>query len=145
MFKGPSQGLGPALMGGLGHLLNTWRGLGVQGPGARAHRGLGPKTLGPPQGLGARAPERLETEQFFVVLKSLLVGGWRRGGSQLKRLPQMWGPGGKRARDTPPTPPPPLRVFTLSITETIQHAPQGRRITLTEIMSYSLNSLKEAI
>ena len=51
---------------------------------------------GPPQGLGGPG-----TDQFFVVvLKSLLVGGWRRGGSQLKRLPQMWGPGGKRARDS---------------------------------------------
>ena len=105
--------------------------------------GLGPglteKGPGPPGAWGS-GPTRPKTEQFFVVLKSLLVGGWRRGGSQLKRLPQMWGPGGKRARDTPPTPPPPptpaaflgckgekKRVFTLSVTETIQHAPQGRR------------------
>ena len=85
------------------------------GAWARAHRGLGPG----PQRLGARAFRGLgpgaqsgwgrpKTEsarnQFFVILKSLLVGGWRRGGSQLKRLPQMWGPGGKRARDIPPTP-----------------------------------------
>ena len=49
--------------------------------------GPGPGAWGPgPQGLGARAPERLpnpKRNQFFVVLKSLLVGGWRRGGSQL--------------------------------------------------------------
>ena len=53
------------------------------------------------------------------------------------------GDGWKRARDTPPTPPPcpppsallgckgeKKRVFILSVTETIQHAPQGRRIVL---------------
>ena len=111
---------------------------GLAGPqrlGARAPRGLGP---GPQSGWGLD-PKTESRNQFFVILKSLLVGGWRRGGSQLKRLPQMWGPGGKRARDTPPTPPPPpppaflgckgerKRVFTLSVTETIQHAPQGRR------------------
>ena len=98
-------------------------------------RGLGPG----PTGAWGPGPRPKLNNQFFVILKSLLVGGWRRGGSQLKRLPQMWGPGGKRARDTPPTPPPPpppaflgckgerKRVFTLSVTETIQHAPQGRR------------------
>ena len=93
-------------------------GPGPQGLGARAPAAWGPG----PQGLGARAPERLGPRpkncQFFVILKSLLAGGWRRGGSQLKRLPQMWGPGGKGERK---------RVFTLSVTETIQHAPQGRR------------------
>ena len=93
--------------------------------GGRANGPTGAWGPRPPENLGARAPERLDPglshDQFFVVLKSLLVGGWRRGGSQLKRLPQMWGPGGKRARDTPPTPPHPLlackgerkRVFTL--------------------------------
>ena len=70
------------------------------------------------------------------------------GDGRLKRLPRRWGPGGKRARDTPPTPPRPpptpapaflgckgekKRVFTLSVTETIQHAPQGRRITFLDI------------
>ena len=43
------------------------------------------------QGLGARP----QTEPCDVVLKRLLVRGWQSGGSQLKRLPQMWGPGGK--------------------------------------------------
>ena len=78
------------------------RGLGcsVQGLGARAHRGLGP---GPQRRI--TQPVFRHSEKFF------LVGGWRRGGSQLKRLPQMWGPGGKRARDTPPTPPPHPRRF----------------------------------
>ena len=43
-------------------------------------------------------------------------GAWgpdRPCGRWLKRLPQRWGPGGKRARDTPPTfsPTPPLPAF----------------------------------
>ena len=91
----------------------------VQGLGARVHRGLGPG----PQRLGARAPRLLGLgagPRAPVILKSVLVG------SQLKRLPQMWGPGGKRARypPYPPYPPPPThaagckgerkRVFTLS-------------------------------
>ena len=33
------------------------------------------------------------------------MGGRRRGGRRLKRLPGRWGLGGKRAGDTPPTPP----------------------------------------
>ena len=33
--------------------------------------------------LGSRTP-RAACDQFFVVLKSLLLVGWRRGGSQLK-------------------------------------------------------------
>ena len=95
------------------------------GPGGLQGLGAGPPALGPDQ------------HQFFVVLKSFVVGGRGRGGRRLKRLPRRLGPGGKRARDTPPTPPPTprlckaeeKRVFTLSVTETIQHAPQGRRIT----------------
>ena len=55
-LQGPEPRAGPR---GL-HLLKTWGGLGVQGPGARAQG---------PQGLGARAPERLG-----LTLKSLLVG-----------------------------------------------------------------------
>ena len=97
--------------------------------GARAPRGLGP---GPQSGWDLDP---------FVILKSLLVGGWRRGGSQLKRLPQMWGPAGTGYPPYPPPPPPTppafldckgerKRVFTLSVTETIQHAPQGRRIVV---------------
>ena len=89
----------------------TNQGCGAWGPGSQ---GLGAQGLGPgPPGLGKR----------------------------LKRLPRRWGPGKKRARDTPPTPPPrpppspaflgckgeKKRVFTLSVTETIQHAPLGRR------------------
>ena len=66
-FKGPSQGLGPALGLGLG---------APAGPGptqTRAPRGWGP---GPQSGWGL-------DPKLFVVLKSLLVGGWQRGGSQL--------------------------------------------------------------
>ena len=93
------QASGPGLL-----RAGAW-GPGPQGLGARAPAAWGPG----PQGLGARAPDldpKTESRNLFVM-KSLLVGGWRRGGSQLKRLPQMWGPGGKRARDTPPPPPPP--------------------------------------
>ena len=118
------------------------QGLGL-GEGPRAWLGR-PGAWGPgPQGLGARAPRGLgpglsnsKSNHFFVVLKSLLVEGWRRGGSQLK-WPQMEGSG----HGIPPLPPPPprvssckgerKRVFTLSVTETIQHAPQGRRICAT--------------
>ena len=57
-----------------------------------------------PRGLGPRAWAWLNLPPFFIVLKSLVVGGRRRGGRRLKRLPRRWGPGGKRARDTPPTP-----------------------------------------
>ena len=72
----------------------------VQGLGLS--RGLGPRAAaawgrGAQVGPGPRAAQTQKLSHFFVVLKSLLVGGWRRGGSQLKRLPQMWGPGGKRA------------------------------------------------
>ena len=53
--------------------------------------------------------------------------------------PGAWGPGHQSCLlnqlSTPPPPPPPQaekgekkRVFTLSVTETIQHAPQGRRM-----------------
>ena len=84
-----------------------------------------------PQGLGARAPAGL--------------GARAQSLGPRPKLNDAMGFGGKRARDTPPTPPPPTppppaflgckgerkRVFTLSVTETIQHAPQGRRIETT--------------
>ena len=103
---------------------------------ARSPGGLGP---GPP-GLGAR-PTRglgpfphknhpnLSNYDFFA---NLLVGAWRRRGCRLKWLLRRWGPGGKRSRDTPPPHPPPrFRGFSPSPpSATIQHAPQGRRITL---------------
>ena len=67
-------------------------------PGLGA-QGLGP---GPPGAWGPahRGLVGLKLTPIFVVLKSLLVGGRRR----LKRLPRRWGPGGKRARDTPQNP-----------------------------------------
>ena len=90
---------------------------------------LGAEGLGPGlQGLGAGA-SRLGPGFCRVLGLSLgPSGAW--GGAGASRPP------GKRARDTAPTPPVFLgckgekkRVFTLSVTETIQHAPQGRRIT----------------
>ena len=81
-WAAPCRGLGP----------------GSQRLGARAPRGLGP---GPQSGWGLD-PKTQSHNQFFVILKSLLVGGWRR---ELKRLPQMRGPGGKRTRDIPYPPP----------------------------------------
>ena len=63
---------------------------------ARAPRGSGPRAWGRGlQGLGHKP-------HFFVVLKSPLEGGRRKGGRRLKRLPRRWGPGGKRARDPHP-------------------------------------------
>ena len=57
------------------------------GPGPMLER---PGAWGPgPTGAWGRASQGLGAQlhptcdQFFVVLKSLLVGGWRRGGSQL--------------------------------------------------------------
>ena len=98
--RGPSQGLGPASRAGP----RVW-GPGSAGPGLKLWGPqVGPRAgasrLDPPQDLGARAPS-LGTKAFSS-LKSLLVGGWRRGGSQLKRLPQMWS-----GKGYPPTPPPP--------------------------------------
>ena len=89
-------------------------GLGPRFPGAW---GPGLQGLGPGLGSGS----------FFVVLKKSPGGRQARGGRRLKRLPPP-----------PPRPPPPppaflgckgekKRVFTPSVTETIQHATQGRR------------------
>ena len=112
------------------------RGLGcsVQGLGARAHRGLGPgsqhqitqpvfrhseKSRG---GGLAKGWESAETAAADV-------GAWREAGTGYPPYPPP----------TPPPHPPPTflgckgerkRVFTLSVTETIQHAPQGRRILI---------------
>ena len=113
--------------------------------GSQAVRVAGSRPQGPvgqvSRGLGARAPRawgpavrgwglfpNLSNYDFFA---NLLVGAWRRRGCRLKRLLRRWGPGGKRSRDTPPTPPPPtLSAFWGCKGErkaTIQHAPQGRR------------------
>ena len=91
-----------------------------RGLGARAPRAWGPARQGP--GPFSHKPLKL---RFFA---KVLVGAWRRRGCRLKRLLRRWGPGGKRSRDIPPTPPPPSpnpaafwgckgerkRVFTLS-------------------------------
>ena len=109
--------------------VNRWRDPGPRGLWARSPGGLGP---GPP-GLGARPTRTLKNKplklRFFA---NLLVGAWRRRGCRLQRLLRRWGPGGKRSRDTPPTPPPhPGRGFSPSPpSATIQHAPQGRRIII---------------
>ena len=71
-------------------------GPGPPGLGARPTRGLGPFPHKNPKPL----------YDFFA---NLLVKAWRRCGCRLKRLLRRWGPGGKRSRDTPPTPPPPPR------------------------------------
>ena len=71
-------------------------------------------------------------------LPSQGYGAWGPGSRQakgwLKRLARRWGPGGKRARDTPPTPPPPPRVCKgqekrVFVTETI-----GRRMGYMAIL-----------
>ena len=82
-------------------LVCTWRKeisrAKVTGLGARAPRSLGPGSLLLRKALGPR-----------LSLKSLLVGGRRRGGRRLKRLPRRWGPQGSREAGTgyPPHPPP---------------------------------------
>ena len=90
-----------------------------RGLGARAPRAWGPAHQGPGPFPHKNHPN-LSNYDFFA---NLLVGAWRRRGCRLKRLLWRWGPGGKRSRDTPPTPPPPAfwgckgerkRVFTLS-------------------------------
>ena len=70
------------------------------------------------------------------------VGAWREAGTGYPPYPPPTPPHPPHPPPTPPHPPPPQfspaflgwkgekkRVFTLSVTETIQHAPQGRRIT----------------
>ena len=71
----------------------TSQGYGAWGPGSQ---GLGAQGLGPGEGLGA---------SFFVVLKS---GRQAKGWETAETAAAKWMPAGKRARDTPPTPPPPL-------------------------------------
>ena len=116
---------------------------GIQAPGACGPGLQGawaPRAWGPAhQGPGAFSPQKPPLKLRFFA--NLLVGAWRRRGCRLKRLLRRWGPGGKRSRDTPPTPPPPTppprfgavrekgRGFSPSPpSATIQHAPQGRRI-----------------
>ena len=94
-----------------------------QGPVGQVSRGLGaraPRAWGPAhQGLGAFSPQKPPNLSNYDFFANLLVGAWRRRGCRLKRLLRRWGPGGKRSRDTPPTPPwgckgERKRVFTLS-------------------------------
>ena len=97
-------------------------GLGVQAPGA-----CGPDLQGawarPTRGLGPFPHKNHPNLSNYDFFANLLVGAWRRRGCRLKRLLRRGRPGGKRSRDTPPTPPPPAfwgckgerkRVFTLS-------------------------------
>ena len=94
---------------------------GIQAnPGPRGLWARSPGAWGPgPQGLGPGPPGAHKNHTQITIL---LVGAWRRRGCRLKRLLRRWGPGGKRSRDTPPTPPPPTRFGALRL--------QGRR-TLT--------------
>ena len=91
----------------------------------------------PSLGPGERKSIVQQAETSVVSLSRLRAGARvpRGLGPRARRV----GPGGKRARDTTPTPPPgpprPSRFqgkgeFTLSVTETIQHAPQGQRTVL---------------
>ena len=116
-----------------------------QGPVGQVSRGLGaraPRAWGPAhQGPGAFSPQKPPNLSNYDFFANLLAGAWRRRGCRLKRLLRRWGPGGKRSRDTPPTPlpPPPHPPPTFwgckgggfspsPPSATIQHAPQGRRI-----------------
>ena len=105
-----------------------------QGPVGQVSRGLGaraPRAWGPAhQGPGAFSPQKPPNLSNYDFFANLLVGAWRRRGCRLKRLLRRWGPGGKRSRDTPPTPPTPRGFSPSPSSATIQHAPQGRRITL---------------
>ena len=115
---------------------------GACGPGLQGAWGPGPQGLGPgPPGAWGLFPTKPPKPLKLRFFANLLVGAWRRRGCRLKRLLRRWGPGGKRSRDTPPTPPPPTppprflavrekgRGFSPSPpSATIQHAPQGRRI-----------------
>ena len=76
-----------------------------RGLGARAPRAWGPAHQGP----GAFSPQKPPKPLKLRFFANLLVGAWRRRGCRLKRLLRRWGPGGKRSRDTPPTPPPPRK------------------------------------
>ena len=81
-----------------------------QGPVGQVSRGLGaraPRAWGPAhQGPGAFSPQKPPKPSNYDFFANLLAGAWRRRGCRLKRLLRRWGPGGKRSRDTPPTPPP---------------------------------------
>ena len=77
-----------------------------RGLGARALRGLGPLSNHDFRKISGwwkpgKASLGLRFSQNFW-----LVGAWQRRGCRLKRVLRRWGPGGKRSRDTPPTPPP---------------------------------------
>ena len=117
--------------GACGGLLGAW------GPGCQ---GLGP-------GLSGFPTKTTKPRRFFANLL-------RRRGCRLKRLLRRWGPGGKRSRDTPPTPPP--RILGLSKkgrrfspsppSATIQHAPQGRRtVRKSESAHFSAMSPKHKV
>ena len=83
-----------------------------QGPVGQVSRGLGARAPGlgarPTRGPGAFSPQKPPKP---LKLANLLAGAWRRRGCRLKRLLRRWGPGGKRSRDTPPTPPRGFRVL----------------------------------
>ena len=102
---------------------------GACGPGLQGAWGPGPQGLGPGPPLGPFPHKNHPNLSNYDFFANLLVGAWRRRGCRLKRLLRRWGPGGKRSRDTPPTPPYPAlpppaafwgckgerkRVFTLS-------------------------------
>ena len=91
-----------------------------QGPVGQVSRGLGARAprawARPTRGPGAFFSPQKPQIRFFVA----------RRGCRLKRLLRRWGPGGKRSRDTPPTPPPSPHPPILGLRD-IQHAPQGRR------------------
>ena len=86
-----------------------------QGPVGQVSRGLGaraPRAWGPAhQGPGAFPHKNHPNLSNYDFFANLLAGAWRRRGCRLKRLLRRWGPGGKRSRDTPPTPPPHPAAF----------------------------------
>ena len=89
-----------------------WRDPGPRGLWARSPGGLGPQGLGPgPPWAWGLFPTKTTKPLKLRFFANLLVGAWRRHGCRLKRLLRRWGPGGKRSRDTPPTPLPPCCVF----------------------------------
>ena len=119
-FRGwaaPCRGLGPGVTG-------AW-GPGPSGFGPGLPDGARPKAAGPVFRHSEKSPgEGLAKGWESAETAAADVGAWREAGTGYPPLPPP----------PPPTPPAFLgckgerkRVFTLSVTETIQHAPQGRR------------------
>ena len=75
----------------------------VRVAGSRPQGPVGPRAWGPAH-LGP-FPHKIPDLSNYDFFANLLVGAWRRRGCRLKRLLRRWGPGGKRSRDTAPTPP----------------------------------------